>query len=211
MQIFTCDQGSPEWFAARMGIPTASEFSTVQAKGRSGGDSKTRRTYMLKLAGEILTGAPMDHFGNGHTERGHEMEPDARRLYALAADCEPELIGFARDGRKGCSPDALVGSDGLLEIKTKLPHLLIDLILSDKFPSEHYAQCQGALWVTGRSWIDLAVYCPGIPLYTKRLERDEPYISALASAVDEFNAELDDVVSSIVRFGGSRALEFGES
>ena len=75
MQILTCDQGSEEWFAARMGIPTASQFATVMAKGRSGGDSKTRATYMRKLAGEVLTGKPMDSFCNAHTDRGHAGAP----------------------------------------------------------------------------------------------------------------------------------------
>ncbi|MEC3912174.1 hypothetical protein U5A82_17345 [Sphingobium sp. CR2-8] len=56
MQIYNYVQGTPEWFACRMGIPTASQFSTIMASGRGGGESKTRRTYMLKLAGEILTG-----------------------------------------------------------------------------------------------------------------------------------------------------------
>jgi hypothetical protein len=31
MQIINCDQGEPEWFTARAGIPTASEFHTVMA------------------------------------------------------------------------------------------------------------------------------------------------------------------------------------
>jgi hypothetical protein len=104
MEIYTCEQGSEEWFAARLGIPTASQFQTIMAKGRDGGDSKTRRTYMMKLAGEILTGEPMDSFSNEHTERGHEMEPDARNLYAFMRDCEPQCVGFIRNGQKGCSP-----------------------------------------------------------------------------------------------------------
>jgi hypothetical protein len=110
MQIVECDQGTDEWFRARMGIPTASEFSTVMAQGRGGAESKTRKTYMLKLAGELLTGEPMDKFGNAHTERGKEMEPEARNLYAFMQDCEPQLVGFIRNGQKGCSPDSLIGN-----------------------------------------------------------------------------------------------------
>ncbi len=199
MQIIECEQGAPEWFAARMGIPTASEFSTVMAKGRGGGDSKTRATYMKKLAGEILTGKPMEGFSTAHTERGKEMEPDARNLYAFMHDCEPQLVGFIRNGQKGCSPDSLVSNDGMLEIKTKLPHLQIEVLLSSDVPSDHVAQCQGQLWVAEREWIDFVSYWPGLPLFVTRSHRDEDYIKALATAVDEFNDELAHLVERIRR------------
>jgi hypothetical protein len=191
MEILNCVQGSAEWFAARAGIPTASQFGTVMAKG----EGKTRRTYMLKLAGELLTGDPMDSFTNKHMERGHEMEPEARRFYAFQNDVEPELVGFIRNGKKGASPDSLVGKDGLLEIKTKLPHLLLDVILKDSFPAEHRAQCQGQLWIAEREWIDLVCYWPKMPAHIVRAYRDEPYIKQISEAVDQFNDELAEIVT----------------
>lgn len=197
MEILTCEQGSAEWFKARAGMPTASEFSTVMASGRGGGDSKTRRTYMLKLAGEILTGEPMESFSNVHMERGKVMEDEARDFYSFMTDAEPERVGFIINGPKGCSPDSLIGTDGMLEIKTKLPHLLLDVLLKDEFPAEHKAQCQGALWVAEREWIDIAVYWPKLPLFVKRAHRDESYIKAMATAVDAFNAELQEIVARI--------------
>lgn len=198
MEVFTFEQGTPEWFAARMGIPTASEFATVMASGRGGGESKTRRTYMLKLAGEIITGEPMESFSNAHMERGKVMEDEARNFYSFMTDADPERVGFIRNGQKGCSPDSLIGSDGMLEIKTKLPHLAIEAILKDKdFLPEHKAQCQGALWVAEREWIDLAVYWPKVPLFVKRAYRDEDYIAKLSAAVDAFNSELQEVVAKV--------------
>lgn len=191
MEVLNCAQGGDEWFAARAGIPTASQFGTVMAKG----EGKTRRTYMLKLAGEILTGDPMDSFTNKHMERGHEMEPEARRFYAFQQDVEPELVGFIRNGPKGASPDSLVGNDGLLEIKTKLPHLLLDVILKDNFPSEHKAQCQGQLWVAEREWIDLVCYWPKMPCHIVRAYRDEAFITQLSEEVDKFNEELAAIVA----------------
>lgn len=202
MQIIDCEQGTPEWFAARAGIPTASQFATVMANGRGGAESKTRRTYMLKLAGEILTGTPMDSFSNVHTDRGHEMEPDARNFYAFLHDVEPQLVGFIRSGNMGASPDSLIGTDGMLEIKTKLPHLLLDLLLRDEFPPDHMAQCQGQLWVAQREWVDLVCYWPNMPKFVKRVHRDEEYISKLSSAVDQFNAELAEIVA---RFATQKA------
>jgi hypothetical protein len=197
MEIFNCEQGSEEWFRARLGIPTASEFHTVMAKGRDGGDSKTRRAYMLKLAGEVLTGELMDSFSNGHTERGKEYEPDARNLYAFMKDCEPQLVGFIRNGSKGCSPDSLVDENGMVEIKTKLPHIQVDCLLSNRLPPEHKAQCQGALWVAEREWIDFVSYWPRLPLFVIREYRDEEYIAKLAAAVDAFNDELAEAVERI--------------
>lgn len=199
MQIINCDQNSPEWLAARRGIPTASQFATIMASGRGGGESKTRRTYMLKLAGEVITGDPMDSFSNVHTERGHEMEPEARNFYAFKHDVEPELVGFIRNengkGAYGASPDSLVGANGLLEIKTKLPHLLLDVLLRGDFPADHKAQCQGQLWVAEREWIDLTCYWPKMPTHIVRAYRDEEYIKQIAAAVDQFNDELAEIVA----------------
>lgn len=197
LEIVSCDQNSAEWFRARMGIPTASEFATVIAKGRSGGDSKTRQTYLYKLAGEIITGDPMESFSNAHMERGKVMEDDARCLYEFMTDAKCERVGFIRSGRKGASPDSLIGDTGMVEIKTKLPHLMIETILRGEFPPEHKAQCQGQLWVAEREWIDIAVYWPGMPLFVTRATRDEEFIKQLAEGVDAFNDELDSIVARV--------------
>lgn len=203
IQIHTCDQGSADWYAARAGKVTASELHTVLAKGKDGGASVTRRAYMLRLAGEIITGQCAETYSNGHMERGKAMEAEARERYAFEHDADPQLVGFIENGRKGCSPDALLDANGLLEIKTKEPHRLIECLLRDSFPPEHRAQCQGALWIAEREWIDLAIYWPGMPLTVHRAYRDEAYIKALAEAVDAFNAELDAVVAKVRAYGSS--------
>lgn len=203
IEVIACEQNSDEWIRARLGIPTASKFATVMAKGQG----KTRNEYMRKLAGEILTGEPMEHFSNQHMERGHEMEPEARDLYAFMHDCEPELIGFIRNGPKGCSPDSLVEANGMVEIKTKLPHLQIDCLLAAKLPPEHKAQCQGALWVAEREWIDFVSYWPKLPLFVVREYRDEDYIANLSSEIDRFNDDLAEMVERIRRIEGAPALK----
>lgn len=197
LQIITCDQGTPEWFAARAGLPTASRFATVLASGRGGGESKTRRKYMLQLAGEKITGQPMDGYSNGHMERGKEMEAEARDLYALVRDSAPEQVGFMRRGDAGASPDALIGNDGLLEIKTKLADLQIEVLLANRLPPEHVAQIQGQLWISGRSWCDFVSYCPGLPIFIHRVDRDEQYIAKLGVEVLAFNVELRDIITQI--------------
>jgi len=194
--VYDCEQGTSEWFAARLGIPTASEFATVLAKGRGGGESVTRRKYLLTLAAQRLTGEVVQTWaGNEHTERGHAMEDDARRLYAFQNDADPQLVGFMRRGEAGASPDSLVGANGLIEIKSKLPHLHLDVIERDRLPPEHVAQVQGQLWISGRDWCDFVSYWPKLPIFIKRVERDEEYIKALAQAVADFNGEVEAIVA----------------
>lgn len=205
MKIVDCAQNSDEWLRARMGMPTASEFATIMAKGRDGGDSKTRKTYLMKLAGEIVTGEPMENYSNAHMERGKVMEDEARDLYCFTHDVDPQRVGFIVNGPKGCSPDSLIGERGMLEIKTQLPHLLIETHLKGGFPPEHKAQCQGGLWVAEREWIDIAIYWRKLPLFVKRAYRDEAYIAEMSRAVDQFNAELAEVVKRIRALGPKEA------
>lgn len=195
------EQSSPEWFAIRLGLPTASMFSAILAKG----EGKTRRSYMLKLAGEMITGEAGESFQSAAMERGKQMEAEARDLYAFIHDEPLRQVGFISNGQKGCSPDSLIGDKGGLEIKTQRADLLIDTLLKDKFPSEHVAQCQGFLWVAEREWVDLCVYWPRMPLFVKRAYRDEPYIKELASAVDTFNDELAATVAKVRSYDLARA------
>lgn len=206
IQIIECDQGSEEWYSARLGIPTASCFATVMAKGKDGGASKTRGDYMRKLAGEILTGLPMDSYSNGHMERGKEQEPDARNLYAFMRDCEPQIVGFVRNGQKGCSPDSLIECSGGLEIKSAAAHVQVERLISNRLPAEHRAQVQGSLWIAEREWWDFVSHCPKLPLFVVREYRDEEYIAKLSSAVDEFNDELASLVERIRGIGGDPVL-----
>lgn len=206
MRIIDCEQSSPEWYAARAGMPTASEFATVmRTKGKGDdGTSKERRTYMLKLAGEILTGEPSESYSNGHMERGKALEPEARNLYAFMHDARPELVGFiiSPEHRAGCSPDSLIGDSGALEIKTALAHIQIDRLDRGTLPAEHRAQCQGVMWLADRAWLDFVSYCPNLPLFVKRIHRDEAYIEELAAATERFNDELEAMVERIRRLGG---------
>jgi hypothetical protein len=184
-------------FGARLGIPTASEFATVMAKGKDGGKSLTRKTYMMKLAGEILTGEPAESYSNVHMERGKVMEEEAREAYAFMKDAEPLQVGFIVNGPKGCSPDSLLGDNGGLEIKTALPHIQVERLLRGELPAEHRAQVQGNLWVAEREWWDFVSYCPRLPLLIVRVQRDDKYIEQMSAAVDAFNEELATTVSFI--------------
>lgn len=192
IEIFDFEQGTPEWFQCRSGIPTASMFKDATAKG----EGKTRRTYMMKLIGERITGELSEGFGNAHTERGTMLEPEARDAYAFLKDADPIQVGFVRNigvvsaGPIGCSPDSLIGTDGSLEIKTKLPHLQCEVLLADKVPTEHVKQVQGVIWVCEREWCDFVSYHPSLPVFIKRAYRDEKVIEELKAGLESFYDEM---------------------
>ena len=186
-----CEQGTPEWLAVRLGIPTASEVATVMASGKEGGDSKGRKTYLRKLVGERLTGEPRERFKNDAMERGNAMEPEARSAFEISTGLTVVPCGFFRSDEHGfgASPDGLIGEDAVIEIKTKEPHILIDLLERGTFPVEHAKQIQGQLWATGRARCHFVAYWPRLPLFHCIVERDEALIERIAAAVAEFNAE----------------------
>jgi hypothetical protein len=193
IQIFDFDQGGEAWAQARCGIPTASRFADIMAKG----EGKTRRKYLYELAGEIMTGEPAKGYTNAAMERGKVMEDEARDHYAFMKDVEPTRVGFVRNGDKGCSPDSLIGERKVLEIKTKEPHVLIEAIVRGSFPPEHKAQCQGALWVCERDVVDISCYWPKMPPLILSAGRDEEFIRNLADEVSRFNDDLRALVARL--------------
>ena len=197
MEIIHCAQNSDEWFAAKVGIPSSSQFSAILA-GRDSGAFMTRRTYMHKLAGERITGKPAENFRGAAMDRGHAMEAEARSLYEFTNSVTVEQVGFIKNHGAGASPDALVGDDGLLEIKTAAPHVLIGHIEAGKFPTEHFAQVEGQMWVSERQWCDLLIYWPGMAPFQARAARDDDWIDrVLAPDVQRFIDELDDLVARL--------------
>lgn len=195
MQIITdITQGTPEWLALRLGIVTCSELACLMVNGKGeAGFGVEAFTYMHTLIGERITGEAADTFkGNRHTERGHELEAVARRLYRDREEVETTEVGIILNHGIGYSPDSLVGAQGLTEIKTKLPKLQVEVILGGEIPKEHVAQCQGGLWVSEREWIDFICYWPGMPLFIKRAYRDEAMIRKLAERVKTFYEILEE-------------------
>lgn len=189
---FTCEQGSPEWFEARRGIPTASEFASVRAKG----EGKTRLSYMRRLAGEIITGQVSESYSNPDMERGKAMEAEARAEYEFITGRTVKLCGFARNGRAGASPDGLIDG-GIVEFKTKAPHLLIECIERGTLPPEHIAQVQGGMMITETATADFVAFWPGLPLFVVTVPRDDDYVAALADEIAKFNADLDAMVERV--------------
>jgi hypothetical protein len=195
IEIDNNPQGTDGWLQARCGRVTASRFSDVMAKG----EGKVRDEYLRQVAGEVLTEEPMQTYKNAAMEHGNEVEQEARDLYAMLFNQQVQQVGFISAGRVGCSPDGLIGDDGMVEIKRQAPHLLIQRI-RDGVGSKHLPQVQGNLWVTGRKWIDLCCYYPKMPMYRQRIERDEAYIAKIESAVNDFIRDIDALVEQVRKY-----------
>ena len=206
-EFFDVEQGSEDWLRMRIGLPTASNFAAIMASGKDGKESAMRRKLLYQLAGEILSGEPAETYSNAAMQRGKDMEGEARDWYGRTRFADLTRIGFVRRTVRnplgseflvGCSPDAFVGEDGILEVKTLAPHLLIELADRGTFPTEHKHQCHGSLWVTGRSFVDLVCFYRGMPITpTFRIERDTVYIKEIENAVEMFTWDLRKLIERI--------------
>jgi hypothetical protein len=202
MIVHNVEQRTPEWYALRLGIPTASEFSKlIQADGKP---SKSLSTYALTLAAELFAGKPLDVFeGTAWTDRGKELEAEALRLYAFATDYPLTPVGFVTDDAKnaGCSPDALVNGDGLAEVKCLKAENHIKAILYHQkhghCPPDYVQQTQGQLLLCERQWCDLIFYHPELPLLTIRQEANSEIQNALIEGISEVRAERDRVFAAL--------------
>lgn len=200
MRIVDCEQGSPEWFAARRGIPTASEFGSIIMPVRHR-LATAHDAYINRLIDEIVRpDAERGFAGNRHTLRGKLLEDDAREFYAFERDTLPRRVGFilTDDGRAGASPDSLVDPDGGLEIKCPDGPTHVAWLRAGRLPGEHKPQVHGCLVVSGRAWWDFLSYCPGYPALLLRIERDEftaKLAAVLAQFLTKYEAERERIVA----------------
>src|SRR5580704_15686803 len=189
LDVETTPQGSPEWFEARRGKITSSEFGKLMVGNE---ERKGRLTLLRTLAGEVVSGRVAEGYVNAYMQRGKELETEALDWYARTRFVDLERIGFVYDPDldAGWSPDAGIGDEGAVEVKTAAPHLLIPLLEKmekREFPNEHKAQCQGgALWIGRRKWIDLVIYFPGMPKFVMRAEPEAEYHANLKREVSSF-------------------------
>lgn len=201
MKIVTdIEQGTPEWLALRLGIITASELDCLLVSGKHPtGFGVAAFTYMDQLIGERITEEAAElPFQTKATIRGHEQEGVALSLYESREEVKVQKVGIILNRGIGYSPDGLVGTDGLIEIKTKLPKFQVGVILSGEVPKEHVAQCQGGLWASDREWIDFISYWPGMPLFVKRMHRDEAMIRKIAERVKSFYEIMDERMNKVL-------------
>jgi hypothetical protein len=201
-------QRSPEWFAARAGRLGASKVAEAIGRlKRSGERTKAASDLMFEIAAERITGEPAKRVNALHWGADHEDE--GRRAYAFMTNAEVKQVGFITHptiADSGCSPDALVGDDGGLELKCPTSSVHLQTLLADAIPEDHVPQIVWNLACTGRAFWDFASFDPrfppGLQLFVKRAERDEAAIAAMEAEVVAFLAELDGKIAALVeRFG----------
>lgn len=194
-------QSDPEWYEARLGLATTSNFSAILASSE---EKKGRTMLLRKLAGEILTGIPSENYKSKDMEKGKENEPLIREWYERTKLVEVRQVGFVYNPavNAGCSPDGLIGDDGMVEIKWANPHILIEILERGTMPTAHRPQCHGALWVCRRKWVDLTIWShPKMPKFVARIERDPAYEKEMSDAVEVFNWELKKLVTKLRGMG----------
>lgn len=197
-------QGTPEWFEARLGRVTASRVSDVVAKTKSGWGA-SRANYAAQLIAERLTGVAAESYTNAAMQWGTDTEPQARSEYEFFRDAEVVEAGFEQHPRivmAGASPDGFVGADGLIEIKCPNTATHIDTLLSmGVIPGKYLIQMQFQMACTGRAWCDFVSFDPRMPedlrLFVRRVERDDVVIADLEKEVEVFLGEIDAKIGDL--------------
>ncbi len=195
MIILNCEQNTPEWYEARLGIPTTSMFSNII--GSKGEPSTSAEAYMNQLVADWIAGEPVDAFkGNKYTEIGKEREPAVQALYELTSGNHVDSVGFIfrnEDRLVGSSTDGLVRLgdpagflSGVFEQKNPKASTMVGYLTKKEMPSFYKPQVQGELWVTDLEWCDFMVHHPMIGHKIWRVHRDEVFITKMSGAVNRF-------------------------
>lgn len=191
MIILPHEQRSEEWFAARLGLPTASQFGKIITA--TGKKSAQFDGYANQLIAERITGEITQVTITEAMQRGTDLEPQARAWYELATGETVVEVGLCLHDHINCgaSPDGLVGDHGLLEIKCPMAKTMVEYLRDGVLPSAYVPQVQGQLWITDREWCDFLAWHPAMKPLTVKVERDPKYIEKLAELV----SALDDVIT----------------
>jgi len=190
MIVHQVDARSAAWFYLRLGKPTASEFHKIVTP--TGKLSTQAAGYAHGLLAELMLGHPLDSPETQWMVRGQELEDEAISAYEFTQGVETQPGGFITNDQAtyGCSPDRMVGTEGILEMKCPAPNTHVGYLMSREIESEKRPQVQGQMLVTGCKWVDLMSYHPEMPPVVVRIKRDESYIALLKSSLDSFVAQL---------------------
>lgn len=195
------EQGTPEWHQLRLGKVTASRVADILATTRSG-PSASRQNYLIELALQRSTGTIEPSYTNDAMKWGTETEPQARVAYEVKTGNFVNQVPFIDHPTIawfGCSPDGLVGDDGLIEIKCPNSATHWEYFKSQKPPQKYVIQMQTQMAVTGRKWCDFVSFDPRMPersqLLIVRIPRDDEFIAELEEKVKQFLSEAEAEVN----------------
>lgn len=201
----TALQRTEQWRQDRCGKATASRVLDIITRTRNGW-GHARGKYLDQLIAERLSGRPQDMRRIKSLDDRSDLEPDARDAYCFYTDNEIELVGFVPHPtieNAGASPDGLVNSDGMLELKCLDAGNHHKLFAGDLSPLEDYLpQVHFGMACTERKWTDLVAYCPIMPeelkMFRQPIQRDDDLIVVLEREVKAFLAEVDSKVAALM-------------
>jgi YqaJ-like recombinase protein len=190
-------QYSEEYDRLRLGIPTSSNFHKIITP--RGEPSKQWREYACVLIAERILQHKIEFYNSPAMERGLIVEAEAADWYEFDQDVTVKRIGLITDDEltMGCSPDRLVGDEGLLEIKAPLPQTQVEYWISGELSERFRPQLQGQLYVSGRSWVDILCWHDVLPKLVVRVEPGEKFIAALDRELQIFNYFIERVMEKI--------------
>lgn len=195
--VHDCQQGTIEWFNARLGLLTASEMKLILTPTLKLASNDKSRAHLYQLLAQRITGYVEETFESFDILRGREDEIEARILYS--ANYAPvEECGFITNDKwgftLGYSPDGLVGDDGLIECKSRKQKFhtqtIVECSAKNEIPTEYMAQCQTGLLVTEREWVDFISYSGGMPMITTRVFADPDIQETILAAAYDFEEKI---------------------
>jgi len=196
---YDIEQGTPEWHEVRRGVLTSTAIKTLITPTGKLADNDKTRAHVYEVAAQRITGRTEDTYLSFDMMRGHTDEILARELYARhyapVTECgfiTNDKLGFL----VGYSPDGLVGEDGLIEIKSAKAKIQVQRITDGAIPTEHIAQVQTGLWVTGREWCDFISYSNGMAMMMVRVNADPLYHDLIEQAAKAFEAKVSEVIAA---------------
>ena len=189
------EQGSDAWMQARCGVLTASEMKLILTPTLKPAANDKERTHLYELLAQRITGHVEPHYVSDDMLRGREDEIEARALYA-GRYAPVDECGFITNDQwgftLGYSPDGLVGTDGLIECKSRRQKFQVETIIGGVCPADYVMQVQTGLLVTGRAWLDFISYSGGLPMMTVRVLPDPVIQAAIVGAAGAFEERLLD-------------------
>jgi hypothetical protein len=190
-------QYSETYDRLKLGIPTSSHFHKIITP--QGKPSKQWREYACILIAERILRHKIELYNSPAMERGLIVEAEAADWYEFDQDVTTQRVGFITDDEHtmGCSPDRLVGDDGLLEIKAPLPHTQVGYWISGEVDERFRPQLQGQLYISQRSWVDIVCWHDVLPKLVMRVEPDEKFVKALDRELRIFNYFIEGVMEKI--------------
>jgi hypothetical protein len=206
-------QRTPEWHADRLGKLTGSHIDEATAKLAKGGWGVSRANYKANLVNERLTGVPTEYPVTKAMQDGIDREGDAITVYEFERNVVVELVGFIPHPRiplAGCSPDGLVGENGIVSIKCPMPATHQATLKGASINGGYIKQFQWELACTGRQWCDFVSYQPLMPtdlqIDIRRVQRDDKLIEKLEEEAAEFLREVEQEHKLMLSIAAARRV-----